>query len=104
MGIATCDRRSTKTYIHEQFPPYPIEAGFTEDDELWSAWKLELPWQQDARMKSVLDDVFATDDNTWISFTSHSGSIASFLRVLSHRTFTLGTSGMIPVLVKAVIS
>jgi hypothetical protein len=36
-----------------------------------------------------------------VSLTSHSGAIASKLRVLGHRDFPLPTGGMIPVLVKA---
>lgn len=104
LGVATSDRRSTKTYIHNEFPSYPFEAGFTENDELWSSWRLELPPEQDKRLKGLLDDVFGSDDNTWISMTSHSVSITSMLRVLGHRAFNLETAGMLPVLVKSVAS
>ncbi|MCJ1235013.1 hypothetical protein MMC14_002977 [Varicellaria rhodocarpa] len=76
----TCDRRSTKTYIHENFPSYKIEPGFSEDDLLWEALHGETPTDQDIRSKTVLDEVFSTDDSTYISITSHSGEIASILR------------------------
>lgn len=36
MGIHTCDRRSSRIYIHTNFPLYRIEPGFAEEDELWS--------------------------------------------------------------------
>ena len=104
LGVATCDERSNRTFIHGQFPSYTIEPGFTEDDELWSPVVLELPTFLDKRMKSVLDDVFANDNNTFISFTSHSFSIASILRVIGHRKFEMGTGAMIPVLVRAVVA
>ena len=78
----TCDRRSTKTYITENFPSYKIEAGFSEDDLLWEALHGETPTDQDIRSKTVLDEVFSTDDSTYISITSHSGEIASILRGL----------------------
>jgi hypothetical protein len=55
----------------------------------------------DARVKTFLDDVFTHDDDTFISFTSHSGAIGGILRVLGHITFSLQTGGVIPVLVKA---
>lgn len=49
----------------------------------------------------MIDDVFSHDDNTWISITSHSGEIGAILTVLNHRSFSLSTGQIIPVLVKA---
>lgn len=76
----TCDRRSSKTYILENFPSYRIEPGFKQDDELWEALHAETSIDQDARSKKVLDNIFSTDSSTYISITSHSGEIASLLR------------------------
>lgn len=102
-GISThtCDRRNTKSYIQNLFPDFKIEPSFTEEDELWSGVVAEPSGAQDARSKSVLDDVFASDDHTWVSITAHSGEIRSILRVLGHREFSLATGAVIPVLVKA---
>lgn len=76
----TCDRRGSKTYIHNAFPKYKIEPGFTETDQLWEALHAETSVDQDIRSKKVLDDVFSSDDSTYISITSHSGEISSLLR------------------------
>jgi len=76
----TCDRRGTKTYIHDAFHAYKIEAGFSEDDLLWKADQGEVPTDEDIRSKKALDSVFGSDDSTYISITSHSGEIASILR------------------------
>jgi broad specificity phosphatase PhoE len=76
----TCDWRGTKTYIHYAFPSYKIEAGFSEDDLLWKPLQGEVSTDEDIRSKKVIDDVFGSDDSTWISITSHSGEIASILR------------------------
>ncbi|KIW91612.1 uncharacterized protein Z519_07580 [Cladophialophora bantiana CBS 173.52] len=97
----TCDRRSNKTYIRSQFPTYKFEPGFPETDQLWTGVTAETDLAQDARSKTLLDNIFSTDDSTYLSFTSHSGEIASILRVLGHRTFSLNTGAVIPVLVKA---
>ena len=51
-------------------------------------------------MRKLLDDIFANDDSTYMSFTTHSGSIASLLRVIGHREFRLPTGAVIPVLIK----
>ncbi|TVY39802.1 putative phosphoglycerate mutase [Lachnellula occidentalis] len=97
----TCDRRGNKTYIHNAFPRYHIEAGFSEEDLLFKPLEGEVPTDQDIRSKTVLDDVFGSDSHTWLSVTSHSGEIASILRVFGHRPFSLNTGAVIPVLVKA---
>ena len=52
-------------------------------------------------MKKLLDDIFTHDDSTYISFTTHSGSIASLLRVIGHREFRIPTGALMPVLVRA---
>ncbi|CZS96299.1 related to PMU1-high copy suppressor of ts tps2 mutant phenotype [Rhynchosporium agropyri] len=97
----TCDRRSTKSYIQSSFPRYNIESSFTERDELFRPLFAEGFSNQDIRSKAVLDDVFDSDDSTFVSVTIHSGAINSLLRVLGHRPFRLETGQVIPVLVKA---
>lgn len=102
VSIHTCDHRSNKTYIHNSFPAYKFEPGFKEYDELWNGVTTETGTAQDVRSKALLDDVFTNDDSTYISMTTHSGEAASILRVLGHRTFSLVTGAIVPVLVKAV--
>lgn len=80
IGVHTCDRRSSKAYIHKHYRSYGFEDGFVEEDPLWSATKRETDSAQDVRTKSVLDEVFSHDRNTYISITSHSGEIGSLLR------------------------
>ncbi|KAF1973031.1 phosphoglycerate mutase-like protein, partial [Bimuria novae-zelandiae CBS 107.79] len=96
----TCDRRSNKTYIRRNFPTYRFEKGFAEFDPYWQELHAEPQADQDIRSKKVLDDVFGGDQSTYISVTAHSGEIASLLRVLGHRVFSLKTGAAIPVLVK----
>lgn len=103
ISMHTCDRRSNKTAIHHLAPNFAFEPGFTEDDELWRGTEEETAAHQLARSKAVLDDVFANDDATWISITSHSGEIGALLATLNHRAFSLSTGQIIPVLVKAEI-
>ncbi|TVY90161.1 putative phosphoglycerate mutase, partial [Lachnellula willkommii] len=101
LGVHTCDRRSSKSVIHENYPNWPFEAGFKEDDPLWDAEHRETNEAMDMRLRQALEDVFSNDKNTYISISSHSGAIGSILRVLRHRNFSLGTGQVIPVLVKA---
>ncbi|KAH9835991.1 GPI anchored protein [Teratosphaeria destructans] len=101
ISLHTCDHRFNRTYIHDLFPNWTIESGFTEYDEIWNGVTAETSASQDIRSKKVLDEIFTSDDHTWLSVTSHSGEIASILRVLGHQAFSLSTGAVIPVLVKA---
>lgn len=101
IGVHTCDRRSSRTYIEKEFPSYTIEPGFTEHDELWTPDERESDLAKDSRMKRFLDDIYTHDKSTYISVTSHSGSIASILRVVGHREFRLRTGTVIPILIRA---
>lgn len=80
IGVHTCDRRGSKTSIREAFPDFAFEDGFAEEDPLWDAYVRETNSAMDARTKTVLDDVFGSDDGTYISISSHSGEIGSLLR------------------------
>ncbi|KAF2817464.1 phosphoglycerate mutase family protein [Mytilinidion resinicola] len=101
IGVHTCDRRSSATFIRDSYPFLTIEDGFAETDPLWTVDLREPSSARRVRMTALLDDVFATDENTFISFTSHSGAIRSLLEAVSHRSFGLETGGVIPVFVKA---
>lgn len=101
MGEHTCDRRSSRSVIEAAVPQWRIEHGFTEKDELWQADHRETWAEHDARTRKLLDDVFAHDTHLFVSFTSHSGAIASLLRVLGHVQYKVPTGGMMPLVIKA---
>ncbi|MCJ1470962.1 hypothetical protein MMC07_009610 [Pseudocyphellaria aurata] len=101
IGVHTCDRRSSKSYIRSTYPSYVFEPDFAETDPLWKADERESDSAQEARLKGLLDDVFTHDRSTYISLTCHSGSIAAILRAVGHRDFDLATGAVIPVLLRA---
>ncbi|KAJ5390481.1 phosphoglycerate mutase [Penicillium cataractarum] len=101
MGEHTCDRRSTKSAIAADFPRYRFEPRFTEEDELWDPKVREADGHRDRRLLDLLNDIFATDENVFLSLTAHSGAITSILSVIGHRKFSLATGAVIPVVVKA---
>lgn len=101
MGEHTCDRRSTKSAIAVDFPRYRFEPGFAEEDKLWDAKARESDEHRDRRLLDLLNDIFVTDENVFLSLTAHSGAIMSILEVIGHRKFPLATGAVIPVVVKA---
>ena len=100
MGVHTCDRRSSRTFIAETFPNFDIEDGFTENDELWVPEVRESNEERNERLAEVLREVVVSDDSTYITISLHSGVIMSILEVIGHRPFRLQTGGIIPVVVK----
>ncbi|KAL5632159.1 hypothetical protein ACGC1H_000239 [Rhizoctonia solani] len=104
IGVHTCDKRRTKSYIREAYNDFRIEPGFTEEDELWTADHRETNAETDSRLRATLDTIFGRllgSKDTFISVTAHSGAISSALRVLGHRAYSLPTGGVIPVVIKA---
>lgn len=107
IGVHTCDRRSGRSVIEQGFglPKWRFEEGFGEADALWKADERESWAEIDVRMRGVLGQLFEGVDGgneaEVVSFTAHSGAVASLLRVLGHRLWRLGTGGVIPVLVEA---
>ncbi|KAJ5946489.1 Histidine phosphatase superfamily clade-1 [Penicillium verhagenii] len=105
ISIHTCDHRHDRSYIHNLFPKWSIEKGFSEEDKLWNGVTAETNDAQDVRSTAALDEVFFTSASSkkesFVSVTSHSGEISSILRVVGHRTFSLSTGAVIPVLVRA---
>ncbi|WEW60203.1 putative phosphoglycerate mutase pmu1 [Emydomyces testavorans] len=101
IGIHTCDRRSSRTYINSTYPTYIIEHGFTESDTLWVPDLRESFSAQRERVRTLFDDIFTHDSNTFLSLTAHSEVITVILDVVGHRKFPLSTGAVIPVLIRA---
>jgi broad specificity phosphatase PhoE len=97
----TCDERSSRTWIASNYPDYIIEPGFTEKDLLWRADRWETDEEHVARKQRVLDDIFATDSNPFISFTVHSYAIAAILALVGAKPFRIREGSTIPLFVKA---
>jgi hypothetical protein len=73
IGLHTCDKRSDKSVIAAERPTWNFEPTFSEHDELWNEIYEESSSQQALRIQQVLNEIFATDANTYISITAHSG-------------------------------
>lgn len=101
LGVHTCDRRSTRAEIEKAFPHVAFEPGFSETDALWQPDYREPVSARRYRLAVLLDSIFAGDENTFLSLTSHSGAIASVLEAVGHRAFKMETGGVIPVFLKA---
>jgi Fructose-2,6-bisphosphatase len=113
IGSNLCDKRSTKTVIDQRFGGNGfITDQITEEDELFTE-RRETMVEQSLRVNEFLQSLFEEDvesnqvekkkvlENTFISTTSHAGTIRCFVNVLGHRHFTISTGGMIPIVVKA---
>ncbi|KAF8138873.1 histidine phosphatase superfamily [Boletus edulis] len=100
-GVSTCDKRRKKSEIASDFPDYPFEEGFIEEDEIWDPDVRETFEEVDVRAKKVLDMIFDKDEEQFISITSHYRFIDAFRRVCGHLPWDLPTGGVLPIVVRA---
>ncbi|RDW77589.1 hypothetical protein BP6252_05642 [Coleophoma cylindrospora] len=103
-GVFTSDTRGTSSEIRAAFPNFNLEDGFADDDELWDSEQRETETEQETRTRRFMEELFDEDDQTSISITSHSGTIAALLKVIGHREFNLPPGHILPVLVRQTIS
>ncbi|RDB24444.1 hypothetical protein Hypma_008411 [Hypsizygus marmoreus] len=102
IGVHTCDKRRTKTYIKTTFSEFIVERGFSEDDLLWDPDIRETKAHVAERAKDVFDMIFKNDEEIFISITGHGGIINGFLATVGRPTYGLPTGGILPIVVKAV--
>lgn len=115
IGGNLCDKRSTRTEIEQRFGPhgFQCEPSFAEEDTLFSP-RRETDVEHAVRINRFCQQLFADDwddstgvvdkakavEHSFISTTTHAGSIRLFIVVFGHRRFTISTGGMIPIVVK----
>lgn len=97
----TCDRRRTRSYIEENFPLFRIEEGLTKEDELWKPEGRETLEEHATRVRAVLKEVFAGDEEEVVSFTVHYGTIEALIAITGHRWFGVSPATVVPFLIKA---
>ncbi|PKS13288.1 hypothetical protein jhhlp_000059 [Lomentospora prolificans] len=97
----TCDRRSPRAYIAENFPEYLFEDGFAETDQMWRADRWEPLPEHCARKQKVLEDIFENDAGTCLSLSVHSFAIAVIMAVCGAEMYRVREGTSLGLLVKA---
>jgi broad specificity phosphatase PhoE len=97
----TCDWRGPRSSVESKYSNYLIEAGMSEEDQLWNADREETEKEHTARKQIALEDIFSTDPNQFISITTHSFAISAFLAAVGARTFRVREGSTIPLFIKA---
>ncbi|KAK0705939.1 histidine phosphatase superfamily [Lasiosphaeria miniovina] len=101
LGVHTCDRRRSRTWIAENYPLFAFEDGFAEADELWNPDVRETLEEHAARVEGFLDNLFANDRSDIVSLTAHSGTILALYFAIGHPEVRLAPGTVVPVLIKA---
>ncbi|TID15818.1 hypothetical protein CANINC_004347 [Pichia inconspicua] len=105
IGEHLCDKRSKKSEIEKKHDnsgwKFKFEDDFTEDDELFREDWRENVVDVAIRANSFLQKLF--DKNEQIVWCcTHSGQIRGMIIASGHRSWTIPTAGMIPIVVKGV--
>lgn len=115
LGIHTCDRRSPKSWIEENFPVgevFSFEDGFQEEDRLWVPNVRETIEQHAQRIQLFLEDVFDDEEDDEgstskkvrdqvVSVTGHMGSLMAMYELTGHPDVRVSPGALVPILIKA---
>jgi len=101
-GRHTCDKRSARPAIESEFPNFDFEEGFEEKDVLFTAER-ETEEHVEWRVKLVLDRIFQSKDDTYVSITAHGGWVRGLLRTIGREHYQLPTGGLLVAVVKGTV-
>ncbi|UZJ54359.1 hypothetical protein CBS101457_003679 [Exobasidium rhododendri] len=100
----TCDQRSTKSKISEQWQGkgWTIDSAIDEEDTLFMSEYRESEEEMTQRLQDALSLIFdRSEGHDVINITSHSGTMQALFRAVGHDDFKPKTGGMLPLLIKA---
>ncbi|GME85502.1 unnamed protein product [Ambrosiozyma monospora] len=100
LGGGTPDLRRDRAYLEERYPSWDFEANFPFNDTLYSPDWRETSAGLEWRGRFFLDDMFETEESTFISATSHGGIGTGIMAAAGHREFSLVTGAIIPMVIK----
>ena len=98
--LHTCDMRRPRSWIAENYPDYIIEDGMPEEDGFRKILHYETDQEHEARKQAVLEEIFSTDNNEFISLTVHSMAIRAIQAVCDTHKFKVREGSTIALLVR----
>jgi hypothetical protein len=99
LGVHTCDKRSTRSWIAGAFPYFRIEAGLSEEDELWQADRRETIEEHTERSARLLEEIFENDKNETIALVAHSGTLMALFAATGWGKIPVAAGVLYPLLV-----
>lgn len=101
LGVHTCDRRSSRSWIAENYRLFDIEDGFQEEDVLWTPDRRETLDEHVVRSTELLDDIFNNNYGDYIVLAAHSGAIMSLFAATGWKKVPVAAGAVYPLLVCA---
>lgn len=98
LGVHTCDQRSSRSWIVENYPSFDIEPGFTEEDLLWSPDRRETIEEHTVRSTELLNDIFEGDYGDYIVLAAHSGTLMSLFAATGWGKIPVAAGAVYPLL------
>ena len=96
----TCDRRSNRSWMTENYPECIIEDGFTMEDELWRSDWVETAAEHRTRAQGFLEELFEGDGSTFVALTVHSYAVSAVLEAVGMPGFRVSEGSVVAVLVR----
>ncbi|KAH6656480.1 histidine phosphatase superfamily [Truncatella angustata] len=99
-GRNTCNRRNTKSWIHENFPEVVFEDGFAENDELFDPDASETEQSVIVRQQAALEDIFTNEPNDFVAVTAHSVNGRGMMAAFEHEIVKMAPGSTMVFLLK----
>jgi hypothetical protein len=99
LGMHTCDKRSSRSWIAGAYPTFQIEHGLSEEDVLWQSDRRENLEEHVQRSKELLDDIFTNDDSQVVALVAHSGATMALFGATGWRKVPVAAGAVYPLLV-----
>jgi broad specificity phosphatase PhoE len=102
LGVHTCDKRSSKTFIASTYPSFNIDPGFSEDDKLWKPDVRETFEEHVVRSKNLLNEIFnEKKESVFVSLTTHSGAIMALFGATGWNKIPVAAGAVYPLFILA---
>ena len=99
LGVHTCDQRSSRSWIAENYPSFSMEPGFAEEDLLWSLDRRETIEEHAVRSAELLDDIFDGDYGDYVVLGAHQGAIMALFAATGWKKVPVAAGTVYPLLV-----
>jgi broad specificity phosphatase PhoE len=100
-GVHTCDKRGATSTIRHDYPQFVIPTDFAEKDTLWNPGYRETLDEHSRLWQEFLQELFATDDSTFVSLTTHSGATRALYLAIGHPDVWTAAGSVVPIVVRA---
>ena len=83
------------------YPDFIIPDNLSEEDTLWTPYRRETLEEHSNLWQDFLQELFNTDNSTYVSLTTHSGATRALYLNIGHPDVWTAAGSVVPIVVRA---